>query len=495
MIKEIQNQATNAGIEIAYVQFIGSSKSMDHLTGDVHARLYTLGGGEELVESTPMSLEQINELARLADSQLDNMIMAGEIDGLVLLSCDPSGANKEALRAAAQKGIPVVGTGGTSMATVQSLGCRVILASGTTGTTNTTRGIGAITAFSREWGLKYRAVVGVSSNGESGKTSVWKSISVRGIMMAAMPAFIMLSLAGAMSQYPLFSQLDGLFVLLAGALPVIIGAIAAKQVSGLDEVGIISGIIAGYMGRNGGILGTLLAGIIAGIMANYLIRVSFKAKVPTTTANIAAGGLSGLLAGILGMSLIAPISLPLADGIRFLLDQALGLHPVLVGAVFGFMIWFSIIKGVYHAHVLPLILLEMETTGFSFVGAIDMVSLVMVCAGIQLGNIIAPPMATSRAIAKNNMFINMAYGTYVEAAYPSILANKKLFSGTILAATLSGMAVGWLGVKSTAYIPVFLAPLLTNEGKSIALVFAMAIALVCSALFTIIVNATTKKAD
>ena len=37
---------------------------------------------------------------------------------------------------------------------------------------------------------------------------------------------------------------------------------------------------------------------------------------------------------------------------------------------------------------LPIVLLEMESQGFSFLGAVDLCGLVMVCAGVQLANIV-----------------------------------------------------------------------------------------------------------
>lgn len=84
---------------------------------------------------------------------------------------------------------------------------------------------------------------------------------------------------------------------LIAILPVILAAIAARQVSGLDEVGIVAGIIAGSMASDGGIIGGLIAGILAGVLSYYLLNLCFSHNVPGTTANIVACGLSGLAAG------------------------------------------------------------------------------------------------------------------------------------------------------------------------------------------------------
>ena len=42
MMKEIFNQANSAGIELAYIQFVGTSGSMDGISMSAKARLYTL---------------------------------------------------------------------------------------------------------------------------------------------------------------------------------------------------------------------------------------------------------------------------------------------------------------------------------------------------------------------------------------------------------------------------------------------------------------------
>lgn len=165
MMKEIFVQADSAGIAVAYVQFIGTSTTMDGISMDAKARLYTLKGEKELMESEEKTLSEINKMAEKTDAELAELIKAGEIDGIMLMSCDPKGANHKALAAAAEKKIPVAGTGGTSMADTQALGCKIIAASGTTGTTNRTRAVSAVSAFSKEWNIKYSPVIGSSGNG------------------------------------------------------------------------------------------------------------------------------------------------------------------------------------------------------------------------------------------------------------------------------------------------------------------------------------------
>lgn len=491
MMKEIFNQANSAGIELAYIQFVGTSGSMDGISMSARARLYTLKEDGTLAASEENTLEQINEQAKEHDKKLASMIRAGGIDGIMLMSCDPKGINHEALRAAAEMNVPVAGTGGTSMADTQSLGCRVIAASGTTGTTNRTRAVSAIAAFSKEWNIKYRPVIG-SSSVKQEEGSVWKRINFRGIMMASMPGFIAMAICLAVSKVPGLEGLSGVFDALVGILPIIVAAIAAKQISGMDEVGIVAGIVSGSMAVDGGIIGGIAVGIMSGILVYYISQFCFSHRVPGTTTNIAAGGLGGLLAGLVGKFAIAPVALAAGNSIKAAIDWATNYNGTVAGLIAGFAIWFAIMGGVYHAAILPIVLLEMESQGFSFLGAVDLCSMVMVCAGIQLANIVAPRSKSDRIACIPNLFVNLVFGTFVEAAYPFMFASKKVFAAAIAAATLSGLAVGAFNVKCTAYVPCFVAPFVSNE-KIVQTILCMAIALGSAFALTLLANLTDRK--
>lgn len=491
MMEEIFIQAKVAGIEVREVQFVLTSSSMDSVSMNTNSQLFTLDHLGELVNSEEKTLSEINEDAKKIDQRVAKQILSGDLDGLMLLSCDPKGVNQLAIAAAVEIKIPVAGTGGTSMADIASSGARIIAQSGTTGTTNRTRAVSAISAFAKEWQLKYSPVIGGHSN-QVPEGNVFKRISLRGIMMASMPGFIGMALSLALSKLPGLSGLEVIFTTLIGFLPVIVAAIAAKQISGMDEVGIIAGILAGSLSVHGGIIGGMVSGILAGILVYVISNFCFKHGVPGTTTNIAAGGLSGLLAGLVGMYLLSPGALMLGNGIKQTIDAVLTFNPILAGAVAGGLIWFAIIAGVYHAAILPIVLLEMEATGFSFLGAIDMVCLVIVCAGIQLAYIIKPRNDGDRTTAVANIFINLLFGTFVEAAYPFMFSSKKVFGGTILSATLAGALVGILNVHTTAYVPVFMAPLMSND-KLIQTIVVMVSAFVLACVFTLLANIGSKK--
>lgn len=491
LLKEILAQADSAGIEIGFVEFIGALRTMDNIPADAPAALYSLSDGTVIADEQK-PLNEVNADATKLDAQLAQMILEGTIDGLVLMSCDPTGINKESLSAAAEMKIPCVGTGGTSMGQCQKMGCNVISASGTTGTTNRTRAIAFISSLAKEWKIKYTPVIGSSAGALAQEGNVWKRINFRGIMMASLPGFIAMALSLALGKIPGLEVFSGVFDILVGAIPVIVAVIAAKQISGLDEVGIIAGIVAGLMSTDGGLIGGLAAGILAGVFSYHIAIACFKWKVPGTTANIAAGGLGGLAAGLLGMFLIAPVALQLGNGINNLIAASIAINPVVAGILAGLLIWPAIMGGVYHAAILPIVLLEMEAAGYSFLGAIDMTGLVMVSAGITLANVIFPRQKSDASVALPGFIINVGFGTFVEAAYPYMFSNKLVFGGALLASTVSGGLVGLLGVKGTAYVPTFSAPLMANEGKGLAFAICMLVAMGIAFVITAIANKITK---
>lgn len=504
LLNEIYIQAKSADIAIAEAIFIAAEASMDNISKDSQASLYVYDG-EEFVSRYKDTLENVNKKARELDEKLAEKISAGEIDGLIAVSSDPTGVNKASVEAAANKKLPVAGSGGTSMSNISQAGADVISATGTTGTTNRTRAVAFISAFANEFDLKYAPIIGSTGSDVVEETNPWKRVNFRGIMMAAMPAFIAMALLLAIGKIPSLDEwiinvsgnesasFSAMSETLIGLLPIIVSSIAAKQISGMDEVGIVAGIIAGALAVDGGIIGGIVVGIFAGVLVYYLSSFLYKKRVPGTTVNIIAGSLSGILAGLIGMYLISPIELKLGNGIRLLINAALDKSPALAGLIAGILIWPAIMAGVYHAAILPIVLLEMEVQGFSFLGAIDMTALVMVSAGITLANIVFPRQHGDRTAAIPGFIINLGFGTFVEAAYPFMFADKKVLGGGILAGGISGLFIGLLGVKGTAYVPSVVAPFLANEGHTWRFLICMLIAMGLAFMFTSIINVAARK--
>jgi fructose-specific phosphotransferase system IIC component len=473
------------------VAFVAAASSLDHVTESTKAALWVKSdsGVKSVFDG---SLADANLQAVAEDKKIAEAIRKGEVDGLIMVSADPKTTNKESVKAAGEMRIPVAGTGGSSMSDARSAGANVISSSGTTGSTNRTRAVGYISAFASEWKLKYTPVIGKATEVESG--NIWSRINLRSIMMSSLPGFIAMALILAIGKIPFLNPTVGpLFDVLVGALPIIVAVVAAKQVSGLEEVGIVAGVVAGVLSVKGGVLGGILGGILAGLLANYLLRWSFRMRFPATTASLISGAIGGLVSGLIIYFILAPVTLWLGNGVRSLIEAALAFSPILAGAVAGLLIWPAIIGGVYHAAILPIILLEMETQGNSFLGAVDMVGLVMVSAGITLANIIMPRKKSEASVAAPGFFVNMAFGTFVEAAYPFMFAYKSVMGIALVSAMIGGAFCGFFNARGSGYLPTFVAPTVSNNPWGFAA--SMAIGMVVALVLTLISNRLAKKQE
>lgn len=181
----------------------------------------------------------------------------------------------------------------------------LIAASGTTGTTSTTRAVAYVSALAKHWALPYRPTLGRAQTAEGGEPA-WRRISLRGIMVGCIPAFISLALVLACSKIPGLDVLTPVFELLVASLPIVVSAVAARRISGLDEVGLVAGAVAGILAAPGGLFGGLVAGILAGLIASAVISWTLGHRFPATTANIATGALAGLIPGLLVYFALAP---------------------------------------------------------------------------------------------------------------------------------------------------------------------------------------------
>lgn len=490
LIEEVIRQADAAGVTVSKVLFVAAKASMDQAGPDTPAELYVLVDGSPGVVFSG-SLEEVNNKAKEFDAEIAKDVEKGLIDGLFLVSADPNNVNNASISASSAKNLVAVGTGGTSMGKAQAMGLSVIAVSGTTGTTNRTRAIAGMSALAKHWDLKYRPMIGKSSAGaEASEGSPWARVNFRGIMMAALPGFIAMALTLAIGKIPGLEAFGDIFDTMISALPVVVAVVAAKQVSELDEVAIVAGVVAGTLSVKGGILGGIVGGVLAGVLVSYLIVLCFKWRFPATTANIVAGGLSGLIAGLIVYFLIAPVALLAGNGIRALIETLVAFNPIIAGAVAGFLMWPAIIGGVYHAAILPIVLLEMEKTGSSFLGSIDMTALVMVSAGITLANIIYPRTKGEATVATPGFIVNVGFGTFVEAAYPFMFSDKLVFAGALISGGLSGAVVGLFNVRGTAYVPSVVAPMLSTNPLGFAI--AMLVAMVAAFLFTVMANKRAK---
>ncbi|MER7077887.1 Phosphotransferase system IIC components, glucose/maltose/N-acetylglucosamine-specific [Saccharopolyspora kobensis] len=478
LLRDVNRQLEAAGLALGEVQFVSAQASMDGVSDSTPAQLWALVDGQpQVVAEGPLG--EVNAAARDRDVRLSERVRAGEIDGLILISADPTGANAATVEAAVAADLPAAGTGGTSIATAQQLGLKLVAASGTTGTTSTTRAVSYVGGLARHWKIKYKPVLGGGSSaaGAGGGGPAWRRISIRGIMVGSIPAFIALALVLAVSKIPGLSAVNEVFETLMAGLPIVVAAVAARKVSALDEVGLVAGAVTGILGAKGGVLGGLAGGVLAGLLAAWLIRWTLAHRFPATTANIVTGAVAGLLPGLLVLFVLAPVTSAVGDGVKYSIEAALAFNSIAAGALAGGVIWFAIIGGVYHSVILPLVLLEMGQKGHSFFGAIDMVSLVMVSLGITLAGVVKPRTSGERALAGSGAAVNFFFGTFVEASYPFMFGDKRVFAVAIASATVGGAMAGAFTVEASAYLPAVVAPFVATNSAGMAASMVTSLAL------------------
>ncbi len=345
LLQEIFIQTEAAGIAVEALQFIAATTSMDMAKVSTPTSLYTLVEGKPCI-AVDGTLAEVNTAAERYDAEIAEKIRAGKIDALILMSIDVNGANRQAIAAAVEKELPIVGTGGTAMAMTTSQGGKVIATSGTTGTTSRTRAISFMASLCKHWGMKYTPILGGAPHRDQRSNRSWTNrLSLRSIMIPALPGFIAMAIVLALSKIPGLGGLESIFDIMIKALPVMVAVMAAKQVSDLDEVSIIAGIVAGVLSVNGGIIGGMIGGIGAGLVVRWLFEACISLRFPMTTVNIIAGGLSGLVSGLVVYYMLAPLALQAGDGIKQLIEYALAFSPLLTGLVAGVLIWPAIMCG------------------------------------------------------------------------------------------------------------------------------------------------------
>lgn len=475
LLAETIKQINAADADVATIQFMGVDASLDFAKPTTSAHLWGYDGSQPVIIAEG-TLAEMDKAAKANDAKVAALINAGQVDGLILMSADPTGNNRQAIQAAIAHDVIAAGTGGTSMANAQEAGLKVVAVSGTTGTNNQTRAVSAMYALCKAWGQKFHPQIGGGTTQQNG--SVWHNISLRGILMAALPAFITMAITLLIAKIPgMPKSTSKLFDVVMNGLPVIIAGVAAKQISGLGEVAICAGVIAGLFSTNGGLIGGIICGIMAGVLVRLLFDKCLQWHFPGTTANIVAGAGAGLISGLIGYYLVAGLAEKLGNLLEMLINGAIAINPIVAGAVGGLLIWPALMIGGYHAVFLPIIMLQMSKYGNSFLGSIDMCGLVMVAAGINLASVLFPRHPSDRALAAPGLAINLLFGTYVESVYPFVFANKLTFAGMMIASTVSGAVVGMFDARGTAYVPAFLGPAMSNNwlGFAISMLVAMAL--------------------
>jgi len=502
-----QVAAQDGGAVITDAVFVACSDSLDSANADAPSSLWVMppyaqdGGSAQgtqmLYVSHRGSLSSVNKIARNLDEEIAKRV--GHLDGVIAISTDakPGGVNRQMLAAAGAAGLPVAGTGGTSLSIAAAqLGCRLAgNAGGSVATTPLAKAIGIAAAFAGAWGTTYSPDLDDETN------FAWHSV-----LDGCLPAFLAtacIAQAATGLQLPERKRLLLCKALKEQVLPPAVGAVVAQQASGLGDVGVLGGAVVGGL-SNGSALCALLAGRLFGWAAPRFLVLCLRMSVPATATTLAtAGGLAsatGLAAHafapvveaaasrvrvFLDLLLVGPTSLPLP----FFGSNVHRLPAWVSGGFAGICMNHGSRYGLYHQLFLPLILVEMEHAGMSLLGTLDWLTLCMTGAGACAAQLLVgkKPSANEMevcdsSLARRGVLFNLAFGDYIEACFPFLERDPYLNYAVYFASGLSGAMVASAGkaVRSSAYLCAPLAVVLGTQPweltKAAAVAFAVPLA-------------------
>jgi hypothetical protein len=146
----------------------------------------------------------------------------------------------------------------------------------------------------------------------------------------------------------------------------------------------------------------------------------------------------------------------------------------------------SLFHGIYHAVLLPLLVVEMEAGDWGLLGSFDLCCLVLPCAGLCAGTLLADHVrrcgvvfADQRrrgahqpsgwaALCQRGLWLNVAFGDFVEAAVPLLQRSKGAAAAAYVGAASSGAVLGLCRCRASAYLPLPLAIALAQPPSNAA---------------------------
>jgi hypothetical protein len=453
LIGQVHEQLAAAEMALVAVVFVAADRSLD-APDAARGTLWLLQEGDPKNVASG-SLEEINVLARAEDEKLATAIEDEAIDGLILISADSGGVNKASIAAAIAQDLPASGSGGTCVATAEAAGLRFVASSGTTGTTNVTRAITYTAGLARAWHLAYKP-----ASSEEDPGAFWERYDPRPVLSDALPALVPIGVVLGLSQYLPANMAAEIHTPLLRAIPVIIAVFAASRISRLGLSGLISGLIAGVIAQRGGLISVLAAGFLAAALGNWVIIKAAQLRWPSTMANIIASGGAGVLSGLLcGYVLSIPSHL-VDHYVALGIDRGLAAAGLWIGLIVGALMWPLMLRGLYHTVIIPLMVIEMEQRGLSFLATMDVMGLVVAAAGVAAANVWLPRVAVHRRAALHTLRITLWFGDYVEGVYPFFDEDKRVLWIAGAASTLAGGFAGVTAARSVSYIAPWLAPVI-----------------------------------
>lgn len=506
------------------------------------ARLFQYAQTDKPDESFQYEVLALGPLAKVNATCLERQetliaqgIREGQIDGLICVSCHVGIFRDTLLEAAAaqqrQRDVfPVTGSGGTSLAQVASIfGIQLAgNAGGSVATTSSTKAVSYTHALAVAWGRSYQpwksSMGDVNSSGGPSWTSVLNS-SLPAFWGVCLTKKLLVALkhmiesnddgSGGGGNDDIFpvavrSLTQTILALEHSTLPTacaVVMALSLRHKNTLSpESAVVMAAIIASSSCYDSVLTALWAGYLVAAWSDRCLCSSIFYNVPATmTSLICGGGLGGA---------ISILVLPLAEILRrstslfrHTLSIAIGGGPwgVWLAFLLGCISCYGSKVGWYHRVHLPLILVEMELGEASFLGAIDELTLVLVCAGvcaaIQVPNPKGGDFSSSSSsqadvyLCRRGLSVNLCCGDFVEVCYPYMEESMLVNIGGYLA---SGLACAWLVwrggdeetfeegsslPRSMAYLPWPVAVAIASSPASIALFESSIVAFVIAFLF------------
>jgi hypothetical protein len=542
LLQTIQDELSSIEGGGAYVRYalfasLTSGKGMDSAKEDldqaflyqVDPSLISTDGSQDLSYRIAVkgTLKQVNDYCRGQDEILAQAVTNGDIHGIICISCH-TGIFRRTLQAAASANIPLTGSGGTSLSQIATkFGIRLVGNSGgSVATTSYTRAVSYTHALASHWGRTYQPWKNL---GIDRQDPAWTSV-----LNACLPAFWAVCTAKYVlrNTYSVLESFDfagitetreSIQFLFHGleewALPTACAVVMATSMSSSTgknrekpTSSLIMAAVIASMGCSQSILGGLVAGWLVSYWSERLLFWCIFNNVPATMTNMmTAGGIGGI---------IALTTMPLATLLRFVTAGVR--HSIMwsvtarsrsiraaSGFVWGCLSCYGSKVGWYHAYHLPLSLIEMELGEASFLGAIDELTLVLVCAGICAGTLLVRTLFSydgitdaDVAICRRGLIVNVCCGDFIEIAYPYMEKHAIINVGGYLA---SGLSSAWLVAsavskeelpRSLAYLPLPVSiALAANEWErmAVACVIAAGVSMVATLLHYIVIEIPTSR--
>jgi hypothetical protein len=479
LLNSIDGEVRKWGYDIGAVLYLCADRSMD--TINETTRVSLIAKNLDLREDASGELSKINRLVIKGSEEIGAAIDNGEIDALISISAEPAGANRNVFRAAKHAQIPIVASGASSVAWMKKMGCKVIYATGTTGTSGEFRCINYLTALARYWGInvgqQVRQRISESIKSAPFSFETWSLpyfllvVILKGLLSCGIPV--------AADIYAALIYIAPLIACLAVSLSLFseprLGVAAATS----------TGIVASYF--HGGFIGGILAGYITAVIFNTILHFSAGRRIPGSAQGILIYSLT-VVSIALPFSITAEALGSLTGLLAMLPERIMVENYLWIGFLAGAAFWPAMEWGLYHRVLLPFILLEISVKGVSVMGAFDVLCLVVMAAG---ANIAALLFGGDFKPGLMSLMENIVYGTNVEYVYTMSDGHRVVRYGLYFLCGMVGIFIFKLGLTGVGYLPLFILPFIVENGLKLGL--AMILAAMLSTVYFVVCGLLIRK--